>query len=142
MIAIASFHPNNNKEQTKSTYIVDLSIVDQFKRNIKLKNKEIEEIIDRIGKKTPFTVWGAAAKGTTFINCLSEGVRAKIPFIIDKNTAKHGKYCAGTGHNIMLPTILKHRDDIKDIIVMNPNYLHEISTYLSIYERKFNLFTI
>jgi SAM-dependent methyltransferase len=143
MIAIASFHPDNiNKKETKSAYPVDLSIIDQFRRNIELKNKEMEDIVNRFGEETPFTVWGAAAKGITFINCLAEGVRARIPFIIDMNVAKQGKYCAGVGHKIMPPSILKHREDIKDIIIMNPNYLHEISIYLSIYKREFNLFSI
>ena len=143
MIAIASFHPDIiNKEETKRAYPVDLSIIDQFRRNIELKNKEIGDIVNRVGEETPFTVWGAAAKGITFINCLAEGVRARIPFLIDMNAAKQGKYCAGVGHKIMPPSILKHREDIKDIIIMNPNYLHEISIYLSIYKRKFNLFSI
>ena len=142
MIAIASFHPGRIEKEIKTTYAVSKSILDQLKRNIELKNKEVEHIFNQIGEESLFTIWGAAAKGITFLNCLKRDVQQRIPFIIDMNAAKQGKYCAGVGHKIMPPSILKHREDIKDIITMNPNYLHEISIYLSIYKRKFNLFSI
>lgn len=144
MIAIASFHPDRiNKKEVKITYTVNESIINQFKRNIEFKNKEIEHIFNQIGEESLFTIWGAAAKGITFLNCLNKDIQHRIPFVIDMNETKQGKYCAGTGHKIMPPTILKHEGGgIKDIIIMNPNYLHEISAYLSIYDRKFNLFTI
>ena len=145
MIAVASFHPDIvNKKEAKSAYTISESIIDKFKRNIKLENKEVEHIIDQIGQESLFSIWGTAGKGVTFLNSLKKNVLKRIPFVIDMNEAKQGKYCAGVGHKIMPPTILKHREDIKDIIIMNPNYLHEISTYLSmvIYKRKFNLFLI
>jgi len=143
MIAIASFHPDRiNKKEIKTTYTVSKYIIDQFKRNIELKNKEVKHIFNQIGEESLFTIWGAAAKSITFLNYLKNDVQQRIPFVIDMNEAKQGKYCAGMGHKIMPPTILKHREDIKDIIIMNPNYLHEISAYLSVYDRKFNLFTI
>ena len=99
-----------------------------------MKNKEVEHIINQIREESLFTIWGAAAKGITFLNCLKKDVQQRIAFVIDINEAKQGKYCAGVGHKIMPPSILKHRDDIHDIIIMNPNYLHEISIYLSITE--------
>ena len=107
-----------------------------------MKNKEVEHIFNQIGEESLFTIWGAAAKGITFLNYLKKDIHWRIPFVIDINEAKQGKYCAGTGHKIMPPSILRRREDIKDIIIMNPNYLHEISTCLSINNRKFNLFTI
>lgn len=143
IIAIASFHPDSvNKKEIKTTYTVSKYIIDQFKRNIEMKNKEVEHIINQIREEFLFTIWGAAAKGVTFLNYLKKDIHRRIPFVIDINEAKQGKYCAGTGHKIMPPSILRHREDINDIIIMNPNYLHEISTCLSINNRKFNLFTI
>ena len=143
MIAIAFFHSDRiNKKEIKTTYAVSKSIIDQFKRNIEMKNKEVEHIINQIREESLFTIWGAAAKGVTFLNYLKKDIHQRIPFVIDINEAKQGKYCSGTGHKIMPPSILRHREDIKDIIIMNPNYLYEISTCLSINNRKFNLSTI
>ena len=89
MIAIASFHPDSvNKKEIKTTYAVSKSIIDQFKRNIELKNKEVEHIINQIGEESLFIIWGAAAKGITFLNCLKKDVQQRIPFVIDMNEAK------------------------------------------------------
>jgi SAM-dependent methyltransferase len=142
MIVIASYHPDSiNKNETKNANTISKTSIDQFKSNIELKNKEVEQIINQIGDKSVFTIWGAGAKGVTFLNCLRNDIQQRIPFVIDMNEVKQGKYCPGVAHKIMSPTILKSRKDIKDIIVMNPNYLHEISIYLS-ENRKFNLFSI
>jgi 2-polyprenyl-3-methyl-5-hydroxy-6-metoxy-1,4-benzoquinol methylase len=142
MIVIASYRPDSiNQNETKNAYTVSKTRIDYFKTNIELKNKEVEQIINQIGDKSDFTIWGAGAKGVTFLNYLKNDIQQRIPFVIDMNEVKQGKYCPGTGHKIMSPTILKSRKDIKDIIVMNPNYFHEISIYLS-ENRKFNLFSI
>ena len=48
-----------------------------------------------------------------------------IPYIIDINPNKHGKYIAGTGQKIVPPDFVKeYKPDV--VIIMNPVYKDEI----------------
>ncbi len=69
-------------------------------------------------------LWGAGAKGVTFLNSLSVPVE-RIPYVVDINARKQGRYIPGTGQQIIAPESLgSYRPDT--ILVMNPNYLDEI----------------
>jgi len=143
MIVIASFRPDSiSRKETKKSNAASSSIICQFKRNVASKKKEVEHMTQHVLKGSPFTVWGAGAKGFTLLNFLEKDVLCRIPFVIDVNEAKQHNYCAGVGIEIMPPAILKHRRDIKGIFIMNPNYFPEISAYLAAYGRRFNLFSI
>lgn len=73
-------------------------------------------------------VWGAGAKGVTFLNALKVG--DEIGSIVDLNVHKHGKYVPGTGHQVVSPNYLKeYRPDA--VIVMNPIYAGEIAQSLN-----------
>lgn len=74
-------------------------------------------------------IWGAGAKGNTFLNLLDPHCE-KVSFVIDMNPAKQGKYIAGTGHAIVSPEVLKSAE-VKEILVMNENYLEEIREMVS-----------
>jgi SAM-dependent methyltransferase len=115
-------------------------VISDFTSNVRKRKSRICSITSEIGG--PFTIWGIAGKGVTFINMLDEKNQREIPFVIDINKKKQGKYCPGTGHKIEPPTILEQEKDLKCIIVMNPNYYDEISQFLEIYNRKFSLITI
>ena len=52
-----------------------------------------------------FAVWGAGAKGSTFLNLL-DTERKAVKYVIDINPAKQNKFIAGTGHPIYSPEIL------------------------------------
>jgi len=68
-------------------------------------------------------VWGAGAKGVTFLNALDQ--RGQIEYVVDINPRKHGMYMAGTGQQIVGPEFLRdYRPDV--VIVMNPIYEQEI----------------
>lgn len=68
-------------------------------------------------------VWGAGAKGTTFLNTLRP---PNVEFVVDMNPHKHDKYLTGTGQRIVPPGFLRqYKPDA--VIVMNPIYSHEIS---------------
>ncbi|CAN5170113.1 class I SAM-dependent methyltransferase [soil metagenome] len=74
-------------------------------------------------------VWGAAAKGSTFLNQLSLSTEI-LPNVIDINPRKQGNFIAGTGQLICAPEFL--RTDKRDVIyVMNPNYENEIRQQLN-----------
>ncbi len=81
-----------------------------------------ENLIAKIPK--PFIVWGAGAKGTSFLNRLKIDSR-RCPYIIDANPGKQGKFLPITGQQVVLPKILK-KEDIKTIIIANPIYKKEI----------------
>jgi len=68
-------------------------------------------------------VWGAGAKGVTFLN-LADPQADSVSCVIDVNPNKHGKFIPGTGHPIV--SLGAMRDGrAASAIVMNPNYLDE-----------------
>jgi SAM-dependent methyltransferase len=68
-------------------------------------------------------VWGAGAKGTTFLNAF--GADGLVEYVVDINPNKQGKYVAGTGQRIVSPDELKQiRPDL--LILMNPVYGEEV----------------
>jgi hypothetical protein len=72
----------------------------------------------------PTAVWGAGAKGSTFLNLLDSN-RQAMDYVIDINPAKQNKFIAGTGHPIYSPDILRQQP-VSNIIIMNENYSVEI----------------
>lgn len=71
-------------------------------------------------------VWGAGAKGVTFLNTLQPDA---ISYVVDMNPRKQGKYLAGTAQQIIAPEALSDiRPDV--ILIMNPNYQTEIRASL------------
>jgi hypothetical protein len=68
-------------------------------------------------------VWGSGSKGVSFLTTL--GIRDEVSHVVDINPYKHGKFMAGTGHEIVPPAALK---EIKPelVVAMNPIYLDEI----------------
>ena len=74
-------------------------------------------------------VWGAGAKGVTFVNLL-DALATHVDCLVDVNPAKDGRYTAGTGHPIVSPAHLGSRR-ITDAILLNPNYLEETKRMVS-----------
>ena len=83
-------------------------------------------------------IWGAGAKGSTFVNLLDKNA-ARVRYVIDINAVKQNKYMAGTAHHIYSPTILDI-DPVEHIIVMNENYREEIER--SITNKNIKLFNL
>jgi len=68
-------------------------------------------------------VWGAGSKGVTFLNLLDP--RRRMEYAVDVSPNKHGKFVAGSGHEIVPPVFLRdYRPGL--ILVMNPVYEAEI----------------
>lgn len=90
---------------------------------INFENK-FDTIKTELSKHNKVVIWGAGAKGSTFLNLL-DYEKTKVDYVIDINPSKQNKYIAGTGHPIYAPDVLKK--DTPDVIwVMNENYLQEI----------------
>ena len=73
-------------------------------------------------------VWGAGARGVTFLN-LADSERT-IEYVVDINHRKHNQYVVGTGQRVVPPSFLEdYRPD--HVIIMNPIYKEEITRDLS-----------
>ncbi len=79
--------------------------------------------IDAMASDGAVAVWGAGAKGVTFLNLVDPG-RHRIDCVVDLNPRKHGHFVAGTGHPIVSHHDLRARG-VKNVVQMNPNYEQE-----------------
>ena len=100
-----------------------------FLPQIDAKRKFFEDLLRRIrSEKLRVLVWGAGAKGVSYLNMLD--IRDDIPYIVDINPNKHGKFVAGTGQEIVPSEFAKtYNPDL--VIVMNPIYTREIEQALT-----------
>jgi len=73
-------------------------------------------------------LWGAGAKGVTFLNLLPEDLGVSL--VVDRNPRKHGKYVPGTGQEIVAPEALRGRS-VGIVIVMNRIYEDEVRAELA-----------
>lgn len=85
--------------------------------------------MEQLAKVGRLAVWGAGAKGVTFVNLLDGGV-THVDCLVDVNPAKEGRYAPGTGHPIVGPARLGPRG-IRNAILMNPNYFEETNRMVS-----------
>jgi len=85
---------------------------------------KLEELVE---SKNRIVVWGAVSKGVTFSNVM--GLNLFVPYLVDINPKKWGKYVAGTGQQIISPDFLKkYQPEI--VIILNPLYREEIQNTL------------
>lgn len=79
----------------------------------------------RDGRKV--VLWGSGSKATGYLTTL--GVREEIAAVVDINPHRHGKFVAGTGHEIIAPDrLVELRPDV--VVIMNPVYQEEIGADL------------
>jgi hypothetical protein len=84
-------------------------------------------ISDRRAAGQQGVVWGVGSKGVSFLNAID--VAGVVDRAVDINPRKHGMFVAGAGQEIVGPDALRaHRPDFA--LVMNPNYLDEITAEL------------
>ena len=120
-------HQNSrqNTPRTNNTILDDIDdkverFINNYNQKMSIWKRQLEEIKES-GKRA--VVWGAGAKGLSFLNMLK--VQNEIKFAVDINPRKHGMYIAGTGQKIIPPEFLqKYKPDV--VIVMNPIYKQEI----------------
>lgn len=93
--------------------------------------KKLEGYKEMLNSCGSIAVWGAGAKGSTFLNLL-DSERKAIQYVIDINPAKQNRFIAGTGHPIFDPGILLHQP-VQNILIMNENYTGEIKQKLAEY---------
>jgi len=86
--------------------------------------ERIEEFKNMVKELSNVAIWGAGAKGSTFLNLVDKECD-KIKCVIDINPKKQHQYIGGTGHYIIKPEEIANQN-IENIIVMNSNYIEEI----------------
>jgi ubiquinone/menaquinone biosynthesis C-methylase UbiE len=101
----------------------------EFIRYEKQQTELWQNFLNQNFQNNKIAVWGAGAKGVTFVNLFDKDARM-VECIIDVNTAKQNRYVAGTGHLVTDFSEIQNRN-IQQIIVMNPNYENEIQNLLT-----------
>ena len=81
----------------------------------------------RLRRKGRVVLWGSGSKAVSYLNTL--GIQDELEYVIDINPHKHGKFLAGTGHEIASPEFLRTYRPAS-VIVMNPIYVPEIRSQL------------
>ncbi len=81
----------------------------------------------KAGKKV--LIWGGGSKGVAFLQT-TKLTEAEIPFAVDVNPYKQGKFMPGTGHEVIGP---KRAAELRPdaVIVMNPIYGQEVAKELA-----------
>ena len=118
--------PNNLKTLAKQFSLSANNLHDQWLSRISALKKH--------GK---VAIWGAGAKGSTFVHFIDPH-NELIDCLIDLNPNKIGQFVSGTGHLIIGPGDLA-KQDIRTAILMNPNYLEENKKIISGLGLKLNL---
>ena len=81
--------------------------------------------LKKTGRRT--VLWGAGAKGVSFLNMLQ--VQDEVACVVDINPQKRSMYIPGTGHKILAPGDL--RNDPPDVVlIMNHVYGEEIRSQI------------
>ena len=101
--------------------------VSQFADRLAAKRDAWAERLPRLLGMGAVALWGAGAKGATFLNVIAGG--EQVDAVVDVNLRKQGKYVPGTGQRIVDPSALVGRD-LCAVIVMNPVYVPEIEQTL------------
>jgi SAM-dependent methyltransferase len=86
------------------------------------------ERLATLRSKGRVAVWGAGAKGVTFLGLLDPRAEL-VEAVVDVNPRKQGRFLPGTGHSIISPEDLAARG-IRSAWLMNRNYEAEVKTRL------------
>jgi SAM-dependent methyltransferase len=103
--------------------------VQQYGKREKQRTAQLERRLRELASSGPVAVWGAGAKGVTFLNLMDPGCEL-VDVAVDINPRKQNRFIAGTGHPIVEPREIPRRD-VKNVVVMNPNYVAEVGRLLS-----------
>jgi hypothetical protein len=127
--AIALRNPEANRTPSRSDVGSLASSAAQFGEHYDSKVQHWKEWLRAIRKcDEKAVIWGAGSKGVTFLN-IADGDRT-IQYAVDLNPAKHGRYIAGTGQEIVAPNYLENLRP-KHVLITNPLYFGEIRQMLA-----------
>lgn len=106
-----------------------LSLVTAFTNNYQNKLQEWKNQIQSYHRNgLRIVIWGGSSKTVSFVTTLH--LDHEISYVVDINPHKSGTFLPGSGHQIVLPEVLKiHPADV--VVVMNPIYTQEIRQNLN-----------
>jgi hypothetical protein len=104
------------------------TLAQEFAANQAKQLEHWRSLLAQLAHEHVVGVWGAGAKGSTFVNLVDAG-RDQVRCLIDMNPTKQGGYVPGTGHPIVAPSELAGRG-ITCAILLNPNYRDEVQRLL------------
>lgn len=92
-----------------------------------LLQKQKAELIANLAQGKKVVAWGAGARAVTYFNLLE--TNGSIPYIVDINVNRHGKFLPGSGTKIIAPEFLqKYRPEV--VLITNPTYSKEITAHI------------
>ncbi|WP_447968803.1 class I SAM-dependent methyltransferase [Nitrospira sp. M1] len=99
-----------------------------FQETVPLKMKQWKETLQSVTTQDKrIVLWGSGSKAVAYLTTLD--IAHELDYIVDINPHKHGKFSAGTGHEIVPPAFLKtYQPDL--VVAMNPAYYDEIRSDL------------
>lgn len=81
---------------------------------------------ERLAHSEDTVLWGAGAKGVTFLNAVDANRRLTV---VDLNPRKWGRHLPGTGHRVQDPRALAGKG-VRRVLITNPSYGPEIAARL------------
>lgn len=102
--------------------------VAHFSEDFQVLMDESKQKIATIQKEGKTTIaWGAGARAVTFFNLFD--LKKEVPFIVDINVNRHGKYLPGSAQKIVHPEfVIEYKPDL--VIITNPTYEAEITAHI------------
>jgi len=98
-----------------------------FRSKLSAKLQALKSELTAAAARGPVALWGSGSKAVSYLTTL--GVKDEVSAVVDINPHKHGKYMAGTAHEIQAPSALVASKPAS-VIVMNPIYVPEITAEL------------
>ncbi|HEY7458108.1 MAG TPA: class I SAM-dependent methyltransferase [Xanthobacteraceae bacterium] len=99
------------------------SLSSRFEREVSEWNQRLERMTNDGVRAIP---WGAGEHGIGFVNILN--IQQQMPFIVDINPSRVGKYLPGTGQKVVAPEFMvEYKPDL--LIITNPTYKTEIEDH-------------
>jgi hypothetical protein len=117
--AKVSYESIGSRPNPGNTYELAL----KFANSESIQRDEWVHTISRLNAQGKVAVWGAAAKGVTFVNAIDPDHKL-IDCIIDLNPNKQGCFLPGTGHPIVNEYEAANRG-VRNAILMNTKYFNE-----------------
>ncbi|QDV09000.1 hypothetical protein Poly30_45560 [Planctomycetes bacterium Poly30] len=101
-----------------------LRSVEDFKSAIQTKFDSLRADLAEAAARGPVLLWGSGSKAVSYLTTL--GIGDEVTAVVDINPHKHGKFLAGTGHEIVAPDALKEVQPAH-VLIMNAIYVDEIT---------------
>lgn len=101
-----------------------LAAVESFETAIQTKFDSLRADLREAASRGPVALWGSGSKAVSYLTTL--GITDEVSAVVDINPHKHGKFLAGTGHEIVAPEALKELKPAH-VLIMNPIYVEEIT---------------